>query len=199
VDQINTKAKQQGVPVAAKRASAPTEREEGQRSSDELLAELRPLIGRAQAGDEEASFLIRNILEGEPNLAHTIVEIAARKTERVLLKSASGDNVLLGEAWSLRLAAMRDEIAGPTATPLERLLAERIVLCRQQLEQAEAAYARNAGKLTMSQGEYHQRRLDRLHRCYLSAIRALAQIRRLLKPAVTQINYLAEKQMNLSS
>jgi hypothetical protein len=198
VDRNDAELKRQEVSVAAKEASDPSERKERQRSSDELLAELRPLIGRAQAGDEEASFLIRNILEDAPNLAHTIVEVAVRKTERVLLKGAAGDNVLLMEALSLRLAAMRDEVAGPTPSPLERLLAERIVLCRQQLEQAEAAYARNLGKLTMSQAEYHQRRLDRLHRRYLSAIRALAQVRKLLRPTVAQIN-LAEKQVNLSS
>ena len=50
----------------------------------------------------------------------------------------------------------------------------------------------------MSQSEYHQRRLDRLHRRYLSSIRTLAQVRKLLNPAVTQIN-VAEQQVNLAA
>jgi hypothetical protein len=41
--------------------------------------------------------------------------------------------------------------------------------------------------------EFHQRRLDRLHKRYLSSIKTLAQIRK-LGPAV-QIN-IAEKQIN---
>ena len=47
--------------------------------------------------------------------------------------------------------------------------------------------------MNMAQSEYHQRRLDKLHRRYLSAIKALAQIRK-MGPAV-QIN-IAEQQIN---
>jgi hypothetical protein len=197
VDRITPEGETARVLVSTK--GSPTHTESGGlgRSSDDLLAELRPLIGRAQAGDEEASFAIRNILEEEPNLAHTVVEVATRKTERVLLKHTSGDNVLLREALALRLEAMREEVAGLNPSSLERLLAERIVACRLQLEQAEVVYAGRLGKLAMPQGEYHERRLDRLHKRYLSAIHALAQTRRLLKPNVTQIN-LAEKQMNVA-
>ena len=91
---------------------------------------------------------------------------------------------------------MRKEVAGPDPSPLERLLAERVVACWLQLQQAEAAYAGNLGKPTTSQDEYHQRRLDRLHRRYLSAIRTLAQVRKLLTPTVTQIN-VAQQQVNM--
>ena len=197
MDEITQNAETRRAVVSTNGSSTPSGKEGLERSSDELFAELRPLIGRAQAGDEEASFAIRNILEEEPNLAHTIVEVATRKTERVLLDKTSGDNVLLREALSLRLEAMREEIAGPNSSPLERLLAERIVTCRMQLEQAEVLYAGRLGKLTISQDEYHQRRVDRLHKLYLSAIRELAQVRKLLKPHVTQVN-LAEKQVNVA-
>ncbi|HLM78571.1 MAG TPA: hypothetical protein VK361_09320, partial [Rubrobacteraceae bacterium] len=73
------------------------------------------------------------------------------------------------------------------------LLAERIVACWLQLQYAEAIYVQNLGDLNMKQSEYHQRRLDRLHKRYLSSIKTLAQIRK-LGPAV-QIN-IAEKQIN---
>jgi hypothetical protein len=105
VDEITPKAETRRAVVSTKGSSTPSGKEGLERSSDELLAELRPLIGRAQAGDEEASFAIRNILEEEPNLAHTIVEVATRKTERVLLDKTSDGDVLLREALSLRLEA----------------------------------------------------------------------------------------------
>ncbi len=57
-------------------------------------------------------------------------------------------------------------------------------------------YAQNLGKLTMEQGEYHQRTIDRAQKRYLAAIKALAQVRRLLTPAV-QVN-IADQQINLA-
>jgi hypothetical protein len=88
---------------------------------------------------------------------------------------------------------MREEIAGENPSALERLLAERIALCWLQLQYYEAIYAQNLSTFTIAQGEHHQRRIDKAHRRYLSAMRTLAQIRK-LGPAV-QIN-IAEKQIN---
>jgi hypothetical protein len=50
------------------------------------------------------------------------------------------------------------------------------------------------GKYTLAQGNYYQKRLDRAHRNQLSAMRTLAQIRK-VGPAAVQIN-IAEKQIN---
>jgi hypothetical protein len=50
--------------------------------------------------------------------------------------------------------------------------------------------------MTFAQGNYKQKMIDHAHRRYLSAIRTLAQIRK-LGPAV-QIN-IAEKQINTAS
>ncbi len=47
--------------------------------------------------------------------------------------------------------------------------------------------------MSLVRSEYHQRRLDRLHRRYLSSIKTLAQTRK-LDPAV-QIN-IGDKQIN---
>jgi hypothetical protein len=88
---------------------------------------------------------------------------------------------------------MREEIAGENPSALERLLAERIALCWLQLQYYEALYAQNLSKFTIAQSEHHQRRIDKAHGRYLSAMRTLAQIRK-LRPAV-QIN-IAEKQIN---
>ena len=117
----------------------------------------------------------------------------ANIAERSLVKRFSGDDPLVQEALPPQLKAKRAELAGPEPSPLEELLAERIVACWLQLQYAEAIYAQNLGDMNMTQVEYHQRRLDRLHRRYLSSIKALAQIRK-MGPAV-QIN-IAEKQIN---
>jgi hypothetical protein len=50
--------------------------------------------------------------------------------------------------------------------------------------------------MTISVDDYHQKRLDRLHKRYLSAMRSLAQVRKLLKPKVAQINIGEKQQIN---
>jgi hypothetical protein len=52
-----------------------------------------------------------------------------------------------------------------------------------RLQFFEALYAQNMRRLTIAQAEHHKKRLDRAHGRHLSAIRALAQMRKLLKGA----------------
>jgi hypothetical protein len=88
----------------------------------------------------------------------------------------------------------KQKVAGESPSPLERLLAERVVATWLQVQLFEGLYAlgiKSGG--TLSQDEHRQKRLDKAHRRHLSAIRTLAQIRK-MGPAV-QIN-IAEKQLN---
>ena len=158
----------------------------------ELLDELKSAVAQAQHGDEEAFSKVGQLLMEFPLLARKFVDLA-RTVERSYIKRISGDSPLVQEALPPQLQGMREELAGPEPSALERLLAERIVACWLQLQCADLVYGQNLGEMTIAQGEYHQRRLDRLHRRYLSSIKTLAQIRK-LGPAV-QIN-IAEKQIN---
>ena len=80
---------------------------------------------------------------------------------------------------------------------MPRLLVDQIVVCWLQVNQAErtcVGFYKDGG--SMVEAEFHQRRLDRAQRCYLMAIKTLAQVRRLLAPTV-QVN-IAEKQLNVA-
>lgn len=163
-------------------------------SASELAADKKKLmdvIDRAQNGDKDALPQLRRVLDEVPRIAR-FVDLA-RDVERSLVKRMSGDDVFTQEAIPRNLKAMRVEIAGENPSPLERLLAERIVLCWLELQYFEAIYAQNLGDMTITQGDYHQRRIDKAHRRYLSSIKGLAQIRK-MGPAV-QIN-IADKQVN---
>ncbi len=159
---------------------------------NELIDELRGIVARAQDGDEKALKRVQEILEEVPRLARMFIDLA-KEAERSLVKRAAGSNPLARTTLPPQLAEMREGLAGPEPSPLERLLAERIVACWLQLYYADAIYAQNLENMSLSQSEYHQKRLDRLHGRYLSAIKALAQIRK-MGPAV-QIN-IADKQIN---
>ncbi len=163
-------------------------------STSELIEDkgkLMALIDRAQDGDEEALPVLRKVLDKAPRIAR-FVDLA-RNVERSIVEKMSGDDVFTQEAIPRNLKAMRGEIAGENPSPLERLLAERITVCWLELQYFQAIYTQNLGNFSIIQGDYHQRRIDKAHRRYLSSIKALAQIRK-MGPAV-QIN-IAEKQIN---
>jgi hypothetical protein len=70
-------------------------------------------------------------------------------------------------------------------------------MCRLQLNRYEVVYAQRTSELSVAQSEFHQRRIDGVHRRYLASIKALAQVRRLHVPAV-QLK-IEEKQVNVAS
>ena len=163
-------------------------------STSELIedkAKLMALIDRAQDGDEEALPVLRKVLDEEPRVAR-IVDLA-NNVERSIIEKMSGNDVFTQEAIPRNLKTMRQEIAGEHPSPLERLLAEQITVCWLEPQYFQAIYTQNLSKLTITQSDYHQRRIDKAHRRYLSSIKALAQIRK-MRPAM-QIN-IAEKQIN---
>ena len=163
----------------------------------ETVGRLRELCKKAEKGTKKAVPEIREILQDKPELAWRLMEFA-RSAESRFIKSMTKDQDLAAKALMERqLDGMREEIAGENPSPLERLLAERIVLTWLQIQLFEGQYASNMFKgMTIAQGNYHQKRLDQTYRRHLSAIRTLAQIRK-LGPAV-QIN-IAEKQINTAS
>ena len=112
--------------------------------------------------------------------------------EEVLVRLVAGDSALRHEAIHRKLAALRADLAGPTVCPLERLYIDRVVLCWLQVHQADEHAARRASQGEVAGGDYDQRRQDRAHKRYLSALHALAQFRRPQIPAV-QVNIGAQQ------
>ena len=160
------------------------------------VEKLRNLLGKAHNGDADAVPKIRQILTEHPDLARQFADVA-RIAEDALIEVMTKEQDLAAKELILcQLEAVREEIAGKNPSPLERLLSERVVVTWLEVQYFEALYAQNMRNLRMPQAEHHQKRLDRAHRRHLSAIRALAQIRKLLKgTAITQIN-IADKQIN---
>jgi hypothetical protein len=80
----------------------------------------------------------------------------------------------------------RAELAGPEPSPLERLLVERVVACWLQVQYADAAYA----QLQSPSPAQHTAALKRqagAHQRYLFSIKALATVRKLIKPALSPV------------
>ena len=160
------------------------------------VAKLRDLVGEAEGGDRDAALEIRKILDGAPDLAWRFVNGPGKMAESALLGEITKDGDLATkELLKHQLHSMRIEVAGEDPSPLERLLAERVVATWLEVQLFAGLYAMGMKGGTLSQDEHRQKRLDRAHRRHLSAVKTLAQIRK-MGPAV-QIN-IADKQINTS-
>jgi hypothetical protein len=162
------------------------------------VEKLQDLLRLAEQGQEDAVPEIRQTLNEHPDLAWRFVDVAQIAEDTLIEEMTREEDLAVKEIMRCQLEAMREEIAGESPSPLERLLAERIVATWLQIQLFEGLYASGMSKrsMTIAQGSYHQKRLDQTYRRHLSAIRALAQMRKLLKGgAITQIN-IADKQIN---
>jgi len=119
----------------------------------------------------------------------------ATRAENALINVATGKDEILREALSRKLATLKEELGA--RTPLERLLGERVAACWLNVYYIDALYAQRLNSITWAESEYFQRRQERAHRLYLSAIRTLAQVQRLLVPAV-QVN-IGAQQLNVAN
>jgi hypothetical protein len=165
--------------------------------SKRTVEKLRDLLRLAEKGQEDAVPEIRQILSEHPDLAWRFVDVAHIAEDTLIKKMTKEGDLATKELIRCQLEAMREEIAGENPSPLERLLAERVVATWLQIQLFEGLYASGMSKsTTIAWGSFHQKRLDQTYRRHLSAIRTLAQMHKLLKgTAITQIN-IADKQIN---
>jgi hypothetical protein len=110
----------------------------------------------------------------------------AKRTEQALVSAVAGKDLAVREALTYKLDLLRQEMAGPTPTPLERLLVERVVACWLQVQYADIRLAQQERELNLSQAECHQRSRDRARRRFLTAVRTLALVRLLALPVLVQ-------------
>jgi hypothetical protein len=127
----------------------------------------------------------------------------ARRGERLLARTIAAGEPLMEEALIARLETMRREVAGLDPTPLEMLLAERVVACWLLVEMLEYIISTQLGRENEeNRVTYSLLKLvigwqESAHRRYLSAIKTLAQVRRLQRGSSLQINVGAQ-QVNIS-
>ena len=159
-----------------------------------LAKKIRGLIRQAESGDEIALKEVCEILTAYPVL--NVAWDLAETIERMWIDATLSNNSRVGkEMLKAKLAELKQELAGPSASPIERLLAERVAVCWLQVQNADGAYLNQWETSTPAQVEHLQKTQDRAHRRFLSAIKTLAQVRRLCVP-VLQVN-VGEKQVNV--
>jgi hypothetical protein len=151
------------------------------------------VLERAQRGDGKTLPVLRELLS-KPHMVEACGNLAAH-FEQTLIRKFAGKDLAVSEGLRRKLDSLRGELGGPTPTPLERLLVERIAACWLHLYHLETVYAGKDG-MSLDLAQHYQKCIDRAHRRYLTAIKTLAVVRKLALP-VLQVN-IARKQVNVA-
>lgn len=144
-------------------------------------AELSRLLERARLGDAAVLPALRQFLERTPELWRDYGDLAAQ-VRAVWVRLASGPDLLRVECLTRQLDALAAEVAGASPTPLERLLAERVAICWLQVSYYDGLLTQSK-ESPPAQVRQLRQQLDAAHRRYLTAIKMLATVRKLLTPA----------------
>jgi hypothetical protein len=148
---------------------------------EEILERLQQLVQRAEQGDEGVLGELRAALDANPWVWERYGDLA-QQSQAAWLQLIAGKNLLLQESTRRKAEQLRAELAGTGPSPLERLLVERVVACWLQTHYADAAYAQLKGNGPAQHTAALRRQNSAQHR-YLQAVRALATVRRLLRPS----------------
>jgi hypothetical protein len=164
--------------------------------SEQDGVDLLGLLQKSASGDRAAAEKAVAYLRRRPEAADLVLSHSTT-LQAEWINYATRDP-LTRFAFEERTKKLRRELCGESPTMLERLLADRIVVCALQVEIAERQYMREmeAGS-TLTKAKFYEDLLDRAQRRYLAAIKGLAQIRRLQLPAVAQLN-VATNQVNVA-
>lgn len=146
---------------------------------------------RAAAGDRDALPEVRKAFDTYPELLAYFDDLA-KVAHQSLLTLISGNDHLAAESARRQALARRETLLAECESDVEKLLAERLVLCEVEVHVAiiqAAQFARQEpGSPTATTSA---RRVDQAHARLMSAARALADVRRALRPTRSPMDFVA--------
>jgi len=142
---------------------------------------LQDLVRRAEAGDQSALPALRHFLDENEQVWRRTGDLGLQ-AEASLVSLAAGGNLVLAESIGRKVRALKEELAGPAPSLLERLLVDRVALTWLQASYFDALGAQ-AGEVSTAQAGELRRRQDAAANRFLAAVRALTLLRRHLRPA----------------
>ncbi len=159
--------------------------------------DVHQLTARAEKGDASVLPALRTLLDDNPAIWREFGDMAVLLKDN-LIAGMVGKDLFLREAMMRSADESLRELAGENPTPLEQLLARRIVIDGLYLHKVENLELHASKESRYSHdAEASQRRIARAHKRYLHAIKTLAQVRKLLGPTV-QVN-IAQQQVNVAT
>lgn len=163
-------------------------RQELEQRADRLVATLN-----AQGPTKAQLAELRELIKDVPSLVGVYGDLSRNLQGRIIRHIAPQPGLhIMMEARAKELA---EELGLDTASPLERLLIEQVVIAWLRWQSVELNYQGNFEQsITLTKALYLEKRLSAAQRRYLQAIESLARVRRLLSRAPVQIN-IAQQQL----
>jgi hypothetical protein len=158
------------------------------RTEAEIHERLQKLVRRAEQGDGAAVPELRVALDVNGWVWRDYGDAGTHATA-AWLGLVCGKNLMMREAIERRMAEMRATLAGEDPSPLEQLLVARILACWLQVHYADGTYAQLKGG-DPAQHTLMMRRQNAAQQRYVHAIKALATVRKLLRPAPSPLDLL---------
>lgn len=185
---ITEQAKAPGTEIAAPKDIVPATREERQDLTMNVINGKDARVEAALACIEQYPLEVQ-LAWGNPK--NPCLDMVAPSPG---MQAATVIRAVIEKEYDFKLT----QVAGDNPTPLEKMLAERIVSLRLLLTHWERTYeAKLSATMSLALCSHHQKRIERTEKRYVSAIKSLAQVRRLQLPIQVQVN-IAEKQINLA-
>jgi hypothetical protein len=131
---------------------------------------------------------LEEIFNANPSLWQNAGDLT-RMTEQMWLERICGTNLFNGQAMRRHVEAMKRDLAGPSPTPLEKLLAERIAACWLASQHADLAAATgvdtDGAKVTLVKLQ----QMESANRRLLATMKSLAVVRRLTEGLKIEISH----------
>jgi hypothetical protein len=147
--------------------------------------ELARLLHRAEQGDYSVLAKLRAALDGDARLWAHYGDLAMQAIGS-LIQLAAWPNLLLAESLLRKVQALKEELAGESPSALDKLLAERVAATWLQANYFDGLMAQ-AQAASEGRSRLLQAQQDAAHRRHLAALKTLAVVRKLLKPAVSPV------------
>ena len=139
---------------------------------------LDTIIRKANAGDPQAIAELRKFLDDNPQVWHTIGDLA-RTAEKAWITLIANGSVLVAEALQRQLTQLKQELQEDSNTVVERMLVDTVMATWLEHHYLHSVDA-DTRQRTVTQGSLMLKRLESAQRRHTSALKQLIQIRKLL-------------------
>jgi hypothetical protein len=157
----------------------------------ETLERVQGLVDRAVKGDRTVLPELGQMLDRHPEMWQACGDLAVQAAE-AWLKMTAGDDLLVLESARRKSKELLEQVAGENPSRLERLLAERVAATWLQVNYADMVYAHNNRPGTsLALMRSLMERQESAQRSHLAAVKQLALVRKLLKPALSPLELLS--------
>ena len=150
-----------------------------QTSEVDAIRDLQRLVEQARAGDESVLPQLQRALDQHPEIWRHFGNLASHVQDE-WVKMLAGSDLAMRESLLMKAQSMHAELEGPSPSRLEQLLCDAVVTTWLEAEYFAVLLVSSHDKGTPRQIESLHLRRDAAHKRHLTAIKTLAEVRKLL-------------------